>query len=132
VSSFVDTSAFLAVLVANDVNHRDAERIWQRELGEGQDLLTSNYILVETTAVLQHRVGMGAVRSFVQDVIPALRVEWVSQEDHRAATAALLAAGRRNISFVDCSSFEVMRRLGLERAFAFDRHFADAGFKLVD
>ena len=131
-SSFVDTSAFLAVLVANDVNHREAERIWRRELDEGRDLLTSNYVLVETTAVLQHRVGIGAVRSFVQDVIPALRVEWVSQEDHRAATAALLAAGRRGISFVDCSSFEVMRRLGLERAFAFDRHFAEAGFQLLD
>ena len=56
----------------------------------------------------------------------------MSSEDHRAAAAALLAAGRRGISLVDCSSFEVMRRLGLERAFAFGRHFAEAGFQLVD
>jgi len=131
VSGFVDTSALLAVLVANDMHHREAERIWRRELDEGRDLLTSNYILVETTAVLQHRVGMGAVRSFTQDVVPALRVEWVSPEDHRAAAAALLASGRRGVSLVDYCSFEVMRRLGLERAFAFDRHFADAGFQLA-
>lgn len=130
--SFVDTSALLAVLVANDLHHAEAERIWRRELHEAHDLFTSNYILVETTAVLHHRVGMAAVRSLVQDVVPALRVEWVSSEDHRAAAAALLAAGRRGISLVDCSSFEVMRRLGLERAFAFDRHFAEAGFQLVD
>jgi predicted nucleic acid-binding protein len=132
VRSFVDTSALLAVLVADDMHHAEAERIWRRELHEGHDLLTSNYILVETTAVLQHRVGMPAVRSLVQDVVPALRVEWVSSDDHRAAAAALLAAGRRAISLVDCSSFEVMRRLGLERAFAFNRHFAEAGFQLVD
>jgi predicted nucleic acid-binding protein len=132
VRTFVDTSAFLAVLVANDTHHGEAETIWRRELEQGQELLTSNYVLVETTAILQRRVGMAAVRTLVQDVVPALTVEWVSAEDHRAATAALLAGGRRAVSLVDFSSFEVMQRLGLQRAFAFDRHFAEAGFELLE
>lgn len=129
--AFVDTSALLAVLVANDLHHAEAVRVWQRELEEGSDLVTLNYVLVETTAVLQHRVGMAAVRTFVHDVVPALRVEWASPEDHEAAAGALLAGGRRGVSLVDCCCFQVMRRLGLERVFCFDRHFATAGFEVL-
>ncbi len=39
-------------------------------------------------------------------------------------------AGQK-VSFTDCVSFSLMRRHGLNRAFTFDRHFADAGFELV-
>ncbi len=46
-------------------------------------------------------------------------------------TAALLAGVRRGVSLVDCCCFQVMRRLGPERAFAFDRHFANAGFQVL-
>jgi predicted nucleic acid-binding protein len=128
---FVDTSALLAVLVSNDLHHAEAVRVWQRELEQGSDLVTSNYVVVEATAVLQHRVGMAAVRTFVHDVVPALRVEWVSAEDHEAAAGALLASGRRGVSLVDCCCFQVMRRLGLERVFCFDRRFATAGFEVL-
>ncbi|MCU0722568.1 MAG: VapC toxin family PIN domain ribonuclease, partial [Planctomycetes bacterium] len=58
-------------------------------------------------------------------------VEWVSPEDHAAAVSAWLAARRKDLSLVDCASFEVMRRLGLRRAFAFDRHFEQEGFEKV-
>jgi predicted nucleic acid-binding protein len=46
---------------------------------------------------------------------------------HAAATAALLAAGLREVSLVDWTSFELMRRLGATQAFAFD-DFARQGF----
>jgi predicted nucleic acid-binding protein len=132
VSVFVGTLALLAVLVSNDLHHADAVRIWRRELEQGSDLVTSNYVVVETIAVLQHRVGVAAVRTFVRGVVPALSVAWVAPEDHEAATTALLANGRRGVSLVDRCCFQVMRRLGLERVFAFDRHFANAGFKVLN
>jgi len=31
-------------------------------------------------------------------------------------------------SFTDCTSYVVMRQLGIEEAFAFDRHFEQMGF----
>ena len=52
-------------------------------------------------------------------------------EDHRGAVQALLAADRRGLSLVDCSSFLVMRRLGLKVAFAFDEDFGHQGFETV-
>ena len=87
--------------------------------------------LLETVAVLQRRFGIQSVRAFHADIIPVLNVEWIDAALHRAATAALLAAGRRGLSLVDCTSFEVMRRLGLNTAFAFDADFADQGFNTL-
>lgn len=50
---------------------------------------------------------------------------------HAEALEALLAAGQRNISLVDRTSFLVMRRHGIPRAFTFDADFAAAGFELI-
>jgi len=72
-----------------------------------------------------------AVRSFLEEIVPNLRVEWVDEDTHRAASAALLAADRRGLSLVDLSSFETMRRLGIRSAFTFDRHFRQYGFKTL-
>lgn len=94
-------------------------------------LLTSNYVVIESFALVQSRLGMKAARSFAEDVLPALELEWVTLDDHRGAVHAVLAANRRNLSLVDCSSFQVMRRLGVRSAFAFDQHFREQGFRVL-
>jgi predicted nucleic acid-binding protein len=125
---FVDTSALLALLDADDLHHAQASSSWDLALAAGAALLTSNYVLVEALAVIQRRLGVDAVAALIDEVMPAFDVEWVTAEDHSAAVAALLAARRRDLSLVDCTSFLLMRRLGLVHAFAFDRHFAEQGF----
>jgi len=94
-------------------------------------LITSNYVLVESFALLQASLGMEAVRAFHDAVLPVLHVHWTTPEDHEVAMQALLVADRRRLSLVDCTSFQLMRRLGVPRAFAFDRHFAEQGFELL-
>jgi predicted nucleic acid-binding protein len=131
VTTFVDTSALLAVADRADTNHAKAKMLWQRLLESGAALLTTNYVLVETSALVQHRYGLDALRALAHEVLPALEIEWVGPDDHAAALAAVLASDRRHLSLVDCTSFEVMRRLGIPSAFAFDRHFADLGFVLL-
>jgi uncharacterized protein len=128
VSVFVDTSALFAMLDEDDRKHSVAHRLWQAFLHESEDLVCSNYVLTETFALLQRRFGLQAVRDFQSDVTPALHVEWVDASLHAAGVAAVLTAGRRQLSLVDCVSFELMRRLGLVTAFAFDDDFADQGF----
>jgi len=58
-------------------------------------------------------------------------VTWVDEGTHRSAHHALLVAGRRQVSLVDCVSFELMRRLAVDRAFCFDPHFAEQGFEVL-
>jgi predicted nucleic acid-binding protein len=130
-SVFVDTSALLAVLDADDKEHAAAAAALRSLLDTEEDLVTSNYVLVETFALVQSRLGLGAVRLLQQDLVPILRVAWIDAESQAAAVTALLTAGRRRLSLVDCASFETMRRLGVTRAFAFDGHFEEQGFEVV-
>lgn len=88
-------------------------------------------MVVETAAVVQRRFGIEAVRDFLSVFVPVLTVELVDLELHAAAVTGLLAAGRRDVSLVDWVSFELMRREGIETAFAFDRDFGAQGFETV-
>jgi predicted nucleic acid-binding protein len=120
-----------AVLDANDARHGNASRVWTDLLDDGTIVQATNYVLIETFALAQAHLGLDAVRVFSDDVVSILRVTWVDGAMHRAAATALPTAQRRSLSLVDCVSFEAMRTLGLERAFAFDRHFREQGFPLV-
>ncbi|TAK33599.1 MAG: PIN domain-containing protein [Chloroflexota bacterium] len=128
---FIDTSALYAALDADDDNHEMSVRTW-RDLGEsGEMLSTSNYVLIETIAVVGRRLGLQAVRDFQTQFVPLLEVHWVDESLHELAVAALLTASRRNLSLVDCVSFEIARRQRLGKVFAFDAHFGEQGFLCI-
>ena len=128
---FIDTSAFLAVLDADDKNHPKAKRRWEELISSENILISHNYILVETFALVQNRLGMAAIKVFNDDILPVVSVEWVSDSTHKTAVSSLITASRRKLSLVDCVSFETMRQLGIETAFAFDSHFAEQSFRLI-
>jgi predicted nucleic acid-binding protein len=129
--TFVDTSALLALLSAHDPYRPRALEIWKGLNEIDAPLHTSNYVLVETTALAQARLGLDAVRMLRRDLRPAMLVHWVDRAEHEVAEASLLAANRRGLSLVDCVSFAIMSRLGLTRCFAFDAHFAEQGFEVL-
>ncbi|MGH7571770.1 MAG: type II toxin-antitoxin system VapC family toxin [Gemmatimonadota bacterium] len=127
----MDTSAVYAVLDRDDDMHPRAAEAWRELLEDSESLLTSNYVVLESFALVQRRLGMEALRVLAGDLLPIMSVEWVGQEDHRTAAQAVLAADRRNLSLVDCASFQLMRRIGVQAAFAFDRHFEEQGFRML-
>jgi len=129
VNVFVGTSGLFAVLNAGDANHRAADAQWQAMVSARHTLACSNYVLLETFALVQNRLGIAAVRQLADDLLPVLTIEWVTQEIHDAGVAALFASARRQLSLVDCVSFKVMRRRGIRHAFAFDLHFDEKGFE---
>lgn len=128
---FVDTSALYAVLDRDDQNHPLAKSTWGTLLQEDEALIVTNYVVVETTALVQHRLGIEAVRVLCGDVLAALDVHWIGEDEHMHAQNALLAADRRKVSLVDCSSFHVMRSRMVRTAFAFDPHFREQGFEVL-
>ena len=69
-STFVDTSALLAVLHGSDKNHGRAARTWRGLVDRDEELVCTNYVLVETLALAQGRFGLGAVRDLVENVVP--------------------------------------------------------------
>ncbi len=128
---FADTSGLYPLLDAENAAFESVAPAWERLRDNGYSIVTTNYVLMETATLLQSRLGVGAVRDFVDDVVPVLLVEWVEAEVHGSALTAVLAANRRDLSLVDCVSFEVMRRLGIRRAFTLDGHFREQGFEVV-
>ena len=126
---FVDTSGLLAMLDAGDENHLRAAAIWRQLIEDDERLLSTSYVLVETFALVQSRLGLDAVKVLSRDIEPLLEIAWIDETRHRSAVTTLLAISRRRLSLVDCVSFETMRSKGLIRAFAFDRHFLEQGFE---
>jgi len=130
-TTFIDTSAFFAILDSDDQMHSRAESEWERLLDSETSFRTTNYVLVETSALIQNRIGMKGLRAFIADVVPVLDVIWVDQGMHLSTQHALLVSSRRDLSLVDCASFEAMRRSHIEHVFCFDFHFAQQGFEVL-
>ncbi len=127
-SVFVDTSAFYALLVRTDAAHETVRPAFARLLTSGRPLWTTSFVLVETMALLQHRIGLEASRDFDEDVLPIVRVQWVDEHLYRLGIDRLWREDRRHLSLVDAISFECMRHQGIDTALAVDPHFAEAGF----
>ncbi len=128
---FIDTSAFYAIIDADDQFHEKARDEWVNMLNESVGLICSNYVLLETIALLQNRINMDAVRCFHDDIIPVIRIEWVDSAIHQSGVTALIAASRRELSLTDCISFALMRNIGLHSVFTFDKHYKEQGFKVL-
>jgi predicted nucleic acid-binding protein len=130
-SVFVDTSAIYAGIATNDALHDRAVDSWARLLDREEDLVTHSLIEVETVVLVQRRIGREAVAALADLLLPRIKVIEIGRDERRAALASIAARGSRDVSLVDRVTFDLMRRLGLRQAFAYDRHFADAGFDLI-
>ena len=127
-TTFVDTSALIALLDGSEAKHTACARAWTKLLADDASLVTSSYVLVETYALAQRRLGIDAVRTLTTDFVPLLAVDWIDETVHGAGLASLLTANRRELSLVDCVSFEIMRRRDISKAFTLDADFAKQGF----
>ena len=128
---FVDTSGLFALLVKNDFMHVRAKLNFAYFAQHRLQLLTSSFVLVETTALLQRRVGLEAVHDFQSKIMPLLDMIWVSSDWYTRAIQRLFALNNRNISLVDCLSFEIMESREITHAFTFDKHFPENGFTIA-
>lgn len=130
-SVFVDTSALIALLCQNDEFHETASRIMNKLCEDETIMVTSNYVINETIALIQRRISVAAACDFIVNYIPILKINFIDEIEHNASNEFFLARRRSRLSFTDCSSFIVMTKLKISTAFCFDKHFHQAGFKLV-
>lgn len=127
---FVDTSAVLAFLTGDDLNHPAAKAAFERLDEEGAGLVTSSYVLVELYALVGRRLGLEAAKELRDTFEPLLEVIWVDAGLHARGLELWLARDRRQLSLVDCVSFLTVREELLDGAVAFDAHFQQEGIKL--
>ncbi len=109
---FLDTSAIYALADAADDNHEAALRLWQQAQDSGRAIVTHNYVLVESAALLHNRLGKDAAEKLLKDA-SHLQVHWVAEDLHQQAVSFLDTNATSGISFVDAVSFLVMGHHGI-------------------
>lgn len=126
---FVDTSVIVALLNRNDALHHRAKTIILKLENERVSLVITNYIRLETHALLMQRAGSDLAIKFLED--KTWYVEWVSEEDENKALELLKKYNDKRFSLTDAASFVIMSRLNINEAFTFDRHFQQYGWTVL-
>lgn len=130
-SVLVDTSAFYALVDRRDAAHAVAVATARRFAGTRRRLLTTNFVVAETHALLLRRLGREVASAFLDRVDATAAVERAESADEARGRAIVRLHADKDYSLTDAISFAVMERLGLDRAFAYDRHFAQYGFRVL-
>lgn len=125
---FVDTSFWAAVYFPRDQHHAEALQLLDAH-GDAE-LLTSNHVRGETWTLLRYRVGHKIAGHFLDRLARTKRVTvaTVSEDLEEEALRWLRRREERAYSFVDATSFALMRSLRLRQTLAFHEDFTAAGF----
>jgi predicted nucleic acid-binding protein len=128
-SVFVDTSGFYSILDGTDPIHARCTDALRRSEQEGWTLVTTNYVVHETWALLQARLGWDAVDAWRDRVLPLCETLWVDERLHSLGEARCRQARERRLSLTDCISIELMRRRGIRAFIGQDDHLSREGFE---
>lgn len=125
---FVDTSFWIALRNRRDGHHDQASALLLAH--QGSRLVTSNHVRGETWTFLRRRSGHAAAVAFLDLIERSPRVTTVFVEPglEEEALDWLRRRAEREYSFVDATSFALMRSLAIHEALAFDGDFSAAGF----
>lgn len=125
---FVDTSFWVALRNRRDSLHHEALRLLH--LYADSNLVTSNHVRGETWTYLRRRMGHRSAVDFLDGIerSPRLRIFSISEDLEDEAVRWLRRHDEREYSFVDATSFALMRSLRIQEALAFDGDFAAVGF----
>lgn len=130
---FADTGAWCALYDRSDVHHARASAFLHELNKQKAQLITSDYVLDESLTLLRFRVGHREAVDLGKWVLqsPLVKVVNVDEKIWQSAWDLFIRYDDKHFSFTDCTSFAIMRQLGLLNAFAFDHNFEQAGFVML-
>lgn len=129
---FVDTSAFVAIVNRSDQYHQKAKE-FVTALEPSVKFHTSNYIIDETITRIRMRAGHKPALNFGKGIFTSriYRIHYIDESIEREAFKIFEKYQDQKLSFTDCTSIALMRRLGITKIFAFDEDFVALGFEIV-
>lgn len=131
---FVDASAFVALYLYDDDFHKPATELLNGLQDREVLFVTSNFILDEVYTFIRAKRGKNQAigfAEFLSENFDTVRVARITIADEQEAFKYFKELPGRGLSYTDCTSFALMKRLGVKEAFAFDRDFVKAGFAVL-
>jgi len=132
-AAFVDTGAWIALAVTRDPLHAQAREQWDALQAAGARLHTSLPVVIETFTFLDRNTSRDAALAWKDAIYGPGTVKILPCEaaDLKKSWAWFRRKELHKLSAVDATSFVIMKRARIRLAFAFDHHFAVAGFRMA-
>lgn len=130
---FLDSSFFKAFVDSKDDFHKKSLKVLDKLRKDKYNLVTSNFIVDETFTLVRVRCGLERARKLneiLKEYSGEIKIYRVLVSDESGAWFWFWKPWR-NLSFTDCTSFALMKRLGIRYAATFDKHFSRAGFEIL-
>jgi uncharacterized protein len=130
---FVDSGAWIALALARDPLHAQAREQWHLLQGAGAKLYTSVPVVIETFTFLDRNTNRDVALAWKESICDrgAAKVLPCDPGDLERSWDYFRRADLHKLSAVDATSFAIMKRARIRRAYTFDYHFAAVGFRLV-
>jgi len=131
--AFADTSALYAAVDARDAHHAKFAEAMRHLARASRMIVTTDYVIAETVNLAVARRGRRVAERLLQllENSSGLRMDRINSERFVAAKAFFRKHSDHNYSFTDCTSFVLMHELQIKDALTTDRHFREAGFRIV-
>lgn len=131
---FVDTWAFVALANRRDAGHAIALEVDDFLQAEAWTAVTSDWVMDETVTQLHAHAGAQVATRFLDDLharLEARELMLLNVSPPRFEAALLefrrLAPKVPRLSLTDCTTFALMKELGVRWAFTADKHFYAPG-----
>lgn len=130
---FIDASAWIALTETDDKHHEEAKKAYARVIQDYDKLVTTNFIIAESHALLRRDLGHPPSIQFLDGTRKSLRVIYVysTEELEDAAVEILRKYKEHAFSYADAVSFALMKQRGITDVFTYDEHFRVMGFRIV-
>ncbi|WP_416666589.1 type II toxin-antitoxin system VapC family toxin [Egbenema bharatensis] len=129
---FIDTSGWASLFIPTESFHIQAAHHFAQAQKQYQSLITTNYIVTELVALLSIRqcAPRNTLFQYIDSIRTASIVEVIHIDAATDTTAWELCKSRPDKvwSLVDCTSFVIMQRSGIQNALTTDHHFEQAGY----
>jgi predicted nucleic acid-binding protein len=129
---FIDSGAFVGTDLPRDQYHQRSREAWEQLSNSSLRLYSSDAVFQETMALLHHRAGTELAIRWADAHIDSKLISWlpINSQVQKSALPWMKKFADQALSFVDATSFVLMRRENIRHVFTFDHHFAAAGFRL--
>lgn len=130
---FVDSGAWIALALTRDPLHGQAKEQWGLLRSAGAKLQTSIPVVIETFTFLERNANRDVALAWKDSIYKPGTVKILPCElrDLDQSWVYFQRRDMHKLSAVDATSFAIMKRARIRIAFAFDHHFAVAGYRLV-